>query len=88
VGAVGTVRALIFTDSQGFKLYAEQWLPAKLPIPKGFVQIAHGMRESTEYYIDFIEALLFAGYGIYFHDARGHEKAPARRVHISFLKLL
>jgi alpha-beta hydrolase superfamily lysophospholipase len=75
MSAIGTVRALTFTDSQGFKLYAEQWLPTTLPVTKGFVQIAHGMRESTEYYVDFIEALLFAGYGVYIHDARGHGRS-------------
>lgn len=78
MSAIGTVKVLTFTDSHGFKLYAEQWLPEKLPIPKGFVQIAHGMRESTEYYRDFIEALLLAGYGVYLHDARGHGRSAGK----------
>lgn len=36
------------------------------------MQIAHGMREYTGYYNEFCEALAYAGYGSFIHDARGH----------------
>lgn len=59
-----------FTDPAGYRLFAQSWLPG--PAPKGIVEIAHGMNESTSYYSEFVSALCGAGYGVYINDARGH----------------
>lgn len=56
----------------GFEIYLSKWLPESAP--RGIVQIAHGMAEHAGVYIECIEALLDAGYGVYAHDHRGHGK--------------
>ena len=60
-----------YTNRQNLRLFYEKWMPDRNE-PKGIVQIAHGMRESTDYYREFCEALAEAGYGAFIHDARGH----------------
>lgn len=60
-----------YTNRQGLRLFYKEWMPHELP-PKGIVQIAHGMRESTDYYNEFCEMLITQGYGAFIHDARGH----------------
>lgn len=58
--------------SDGSEIYLRKWLPENKPC--GIVQIAHGMAEHAGAYIECIEALLNAGYGVYAHDHRGHGK--------------
>lgn len=55
-----------------FRIFVKEWSPTQPGKTKGIVQIAHGMRESTDYYEEFCEALTAAGYGVYINDARGH----------------
>ncbi|WP_286078086.1 alpha/beta fold hydrolase, partial [Thomasclavelia cocleata] len=43
--------------------------------PKGIVQIAHGMCEYKERYLDFINNLNQNGYIVIIHDHRGHGKS-------------
>lgn len=43
--------------------------------PKGIVQVAHGMCEYKERYLDFINYLNEAGYIVIIHDHRGHGKS-------------
>ena len=39
---------------------------------KGVVQLAHGMNEHKERYIDFMRFLAQNGYACFIHDHRGH----------------
>jgi alpha-beta hydrolase superfamily lysophospholipase len=64
--------AFWFKGTKGINLYAEKRYSADFTVPKGIVQIAHGMRESTAYYNEFCDALVDAGFWVYIHDARGH----------------
>lgn len=60
------------TAFDGSEIYLYKWLPESQP--HGIVQIVHGMTEHVGVYIECIEALLEAGYGVYAHDHRGHGK--------------
>lgn len=62
-------------NKKGYRLYTEIHLPSQNMKLKGMVQIAHGMRESTEYYSEFFTVLNDAGYIAVIHDARGHGRS-------------
>ena len=52
--------------------------------PKGIVQIAHGMCEYKERYLDFINNLNQNGYIVIIHDHRGHGKSVLNENDLGF----
>lgn len=60
-------------DGASVQLYTH--LPNK--IPKGIVQINHGMAEHAGRYQRVANSLVTAGYGVYAHDHRGHGHTTA-----------
>ena len=50
---------------------------------KGVIQIAHGMNEHKERYIDFMNFLAENGYASFINDHRGHGKSIKKKEDIS-----
>ncbi len=61
-----------YKDKDEVEIFVYKWLPEG--IPKGSVQIAHGLAEHAKRYTHVAEALVKAGYAVYIDDHRGHGK--------------
>lgn len=61
-----------FKDEHGIEIFFYEWMPITRQVPKGVVQIAHGIGEHAKRYDDFAKALNTAGYIVYADDHRGH----------------
>ncbi|MBP2032950.1 alpha-beta hydrolase superfamily lysophospholipase [Clostridium algifaecis] len=61
-----------YKDQQGVKLFTQKWFPCDKSKIKGVIQIAHGMGETTNYYREFSENMVKAGFAVYINEARGH----------------
>jgi len=58
--------------AQGVRLFTEKWYTTENVKVKGIIQIAHGMGETTDYYREFSEEIVKAGFIVYMNEARGH----------------
>lgn len=65
-------KTFFYKDQQGVKLFTQKWFPCDKSKIKGVIQIAHGMGETTDYYREFSENMVKAGFAIYINEARGH----------------
>lgn len=63
-----------FLTDDGVTIFCKKWEDEGQAIPKGIVQIAHGMAEHIERYAIFAKALIKEGYIVYGNDHRGHGK--------------
>ncbi|MHA2247121.1 MAG: alpha/beta hydrolase [Candidatus Hodarchaeales archaeon] len=63
--------------NDGTKLYYQIWKPDTAP--KAIIQIVHGLAEYTSRYLNVVNALVPAGFGIYGKDHRGHGKSEGTR---------
>ncbi len=63
--------------NDGTKLYYQIWKPDTAP--KAIIQIVHGIAEHTSRYLNVVNALVPAGFGIYGKDHRGHGKSEGTR---------
>ncbi|MFX1283370.1 MAG: alpha/beta hydrolase [Promethearchaeota archaeon] len=70
---------LVATD--GTKLYYQVWKPDTTP--KAIIQLVHGLAEHTSRYMNVVNALIPAGFGIYAKDHRGHGKSEGVRGYIN-----
>jgi alpha-beta hydrolase superfamily lysophospholipase len=70
---------LAVSAADGTSLHTRRWLPDGLP--RGIVQIAHGMAEHAARYERFAEALTGAGYAVYANDHRGHGQTASTADH-------
>lgn len=61
-----------YKDQQGAKLFTQKWFPCDKSKIKGVIQMAHGMGETTDYYREFSENMVKAGFAVYINEARGH----------------
>jgi alpha-beta hydrolase superfamily lysophospholipase len=66
----------------GVSLFTYRWLPDVLP--KGVVQIAHGLAEHAGRYARLAEALSNRGYAVYAHDHRGHGRTAKSAADLGF----
>ncbi|MCC3355331.1 alpha/beta hydrolase [Bacillus sp. REN16] len=66
-----------FMTDDGVTIFCKKWENDGQVIPKGVVQIAHGMAEHIERYDLFAKGLTMAGYVVYGNDHRGHGKTGA-----------
>lgn len=60
-----------FKDGYGKKLYGYKWTPSS-GVPKGIVQLVHGIMEYGGRYEYFAEQLTAQNYVVYTHDHQGH----------------
>lgn len=60
-----------FTASDGKRIFYRFW---QAQMPKGMVQIVHGMAESSARYEAFAEYMVSRGYHVFAEDHRGHGK--------------
>lgn len=74
-----------YKNKNGVRLFYKQWMPCGQKL-KGIIQIAHGMRESTDYYKEFCMSLTCSGYGVFIHDSRGHGRTAGIPGSIKFCK--
>ena len=67
-------REFAFASADGKTiLHVNMWIPK--PVPKGIVQIAHGVSEYADRYEDAAEVLTDAGYVVVCHDQLGHGRS-------------
>ncbi|MBX3311587.1 MAG: alpha/beta hydrolase [Microbacteriaceae bacterium] len=61
-----------FKDEHGIDIFYYEWTPTNRRVPRGVVQIVHGIGEHAKRYDDFAKALNAASYIVYADDHRGH----------------
>ncbi|WP_094606737.1 hypothetical protein SPSIL_011600 [Sporomusa silvacetica DSM 10669] len=61
----------IYESHDDVSIYARQWPVEKEKI-KGVIQVAHGLGETADYYQEFSENAIKAGFAVYINEARGH----------------
>ncbi len=69
------------TATDGTKLYYQSWKPDTAP--KAIIQLVHGLAEYAGRYVNVINALIPAGFGIYGQDHRGHGKSEGVRGYVN-----
>ncbi|WP_099362551.1 alpha/beta hydrolase [Fredinandcohnia onubensis] len=73
-----------FLTNDGFTIFYKKWENESNIIPKGIIQIAHGMAEHIERYDLFAKALIQEGYVVYGNDHRGHGKTGKNANQVGF----
>lgn len=73
------MRELPFTliNGEGHPIYVYHWAPDENDVPRGIVQISHGMAETAERYKRFAQELCSQGYHVYGNDHRGHGRTAS-----------
>lgn len=66
--------------NDGTKLYYQIWKPDTTP--KAIIQIVHGLAEHSSRYMNVVNTLIPAGFGIYAKDHRGHGKSEGTRGYV------
>ncbi|PSN17953.1 lysophospholipase [filamentous cyanobacterium CCP5] len=69
-----------FSGSQGLDLYYQSWQPETSA--KADVVMLHGLGSHSGWFMNLIEPLVAAGYGIHAFDLRGHGLSPGPRGHV------
>lgn len=72
--------------AQGVRLFTKKWYTTDNIKVKGVIQIAHGMGETTEYYKEFSEEVVKAGYIVYMNEARGHGRTAGDITDLSYVE--
>jgi alpha-beta hydrolase superfamily lysophospholipase len=73
-----------FRDGDGVEIFVYKWEPEGESIPKGVIQISHGMAEHAARYARFAEKLTTAGYIVYANDHRGHGKTAGKLENVGY----
>ena len=73
-----------FKDSDEVEIFVYKWEPEEESIPKGVIQISHGMAEHAARYARFAERLTAAGYIVYANDHRGHGKTAGKIENVGY----
>jgi alpha-beta hydrolase superfamily lysophospholipase len=77
----------VFVDAQGINIHYYTW-PASASdgtVPKGVLQLAHGLGEYATRYEGLAQALAMAGYSVYADDHRGHGRTGVEQ-HLGNMK--
>jgi len=61
-----------YKDAQGVDIFTEKWYPTEGKDIYGVIQVAHGMGETTDYYREFSQEMVKAGFIVYINEGRGH----------------
>ncbi len=70
-------RHFSFLSTDGSAVFVYRWLPSQGTIPRGVVQIVHGMAEHAGRYEQFAQSLAQEGFLVYAADHRGHGRTAA-----------
>jgi alpha-beta hydrolase superfamily lysophospholipase len=73
-----------FVDAKGVTIHYYTWVAA---VPKGMLQLAHGLGEYATRYEGLAQALVAAGYTVYADDHRGHGRTGVEQ-HLGNMKQL
>lgn len=77
-------RNFSFKDGEDVEIFVYKWEPDGELIPKGVVQISHGMAEHAARYARFADRLTAAGYIVYANDHRGHGKTAGKIENVGY----
>ena len=79
----GDYKEFYLSGGSGFDIFVREFLCEK---PKAIIQIAHGMAEHSENYIEFMKYLNSKGYIVIANDHRGHGKSISETYPSGYMK--
>jgi alpha-beta hydrolase superfamily lysophospholipase len=74
-----------FRAEDNTEIYVYSWMPDDNVIPKGILQISHGMAETASRYERFAQYLVEQGYIVYANDHRGHGKTAGKPENVGYI---
>ena len=77
-------KAFTFDDGE-FNIFVYNWIPKNGIDVKGVIQIAHGMGEQANRFMEFAYELVRNGYIVYANDHRGHGKTAGVQDNLGYI---